>query len=192
MPSKKITARIEPGFTYHIYNRGINYQDVFFMRSDYLLFLEKLRLYLIDYADIFAFALLPNHYHLLLRVIDEPRESTFSKQYAKFILSYTNLINRRDDRTGNLFLSYFRRIQVMNEDYLRKLVFYINHNPVKHGITDDFRNYEFGSYKILVSDAQTSLKRNEVLEWFGSSEGLIDYHNHFHDLSEIKVLSFEE
>jgi REP element-mobilizing transposase RayT len=192
MPTKKIKTPIEPGSTYHIYNQGNNFQNVFFQTEDYYLFLEKLKLYLIDYCSMYAFALLPNHYHLLLRVNDDILETSFSKQFSKLILSYTNKINWRKKRNGSLFLSYFRRIKIEDEAYLKHLVYYINHNPTKHGITEDFRSYEFCSYKIFLSDKPTSLSRNEVLSWFGGRNDFIEFHKYLHEVEAIKKLSFED
>ena len=192
MPSKKIKTPIEPGGTYHIYNRGNNHENVFFRQEDYSLFLEKFKFHLIKYCSVYAFALLPNHYHLLLRVNDSIGEKEFSQQFAKFILSYTNKINFREKKTGSLFHAYFRRIRVENEDYLKRLVFYINHNPVKHGILEDFRNYEFCSYRIFVSDKPTSLARTEVLSLFGGLADFIAYHNYLHDEEAIRKFTFED
>jgi REP element-mobilizing transposase RayT len=154
MPSKKIKTTVEPGCTYHIFNRGNNYQNVFFRHEDYYLFLEKFKLYLNKTCMVYAFALLSNHYHLLLRVNDNIGKSEFSQQFLKFILSYTNKINFREKRNGSLFLSYFRRIKIEDDDYLKRLVYYINHNPEKHGITENFRTYKFCSYPILLDQQQ--------------------------------------
>jgi len=191
MPSKKIITPIEPGCIYHIYNRGCNYQTVFFRKDDYQLFLNKMKFFILDYCKVYAFALLPNHYHLLLH-INEGTNNTFSKQFSKLILSYTNTINARDRRKGNLFHSYFRRIKVDNDYYLRYLVYYINHNPTKHEIVDDFRTYEFSSYKILLSTKETGLNRETVLSLFGGKNEFIDFHNYFHDLGSINNLTFED
>lgn len=161
MPTKKILTTIEPGFTYHIYNRGNNYQDVFFEDSDYRLFLDRFKEHLNSCCSIYAFALLPNHYHFLLRIIDDEAGADFSKQFLKFILSYTNKINFKMKRNGSLFLARFRRIRVESEDYLKRLVYYIHHNPTKHNIAEDFRSYQYSSYEIFLSDAQTSLARKD-------------------------------
>ena len=192
MPSKKIKTPIEPGQIYHIFNRGNNYQDVFFQKSDYNLFLEKLGLYLKEYCSIYAFALLPNHHHLLIRVNDDLEETTFSKQFSKFILSYTNKINWREKRNGSLFLSYFRRIKVDDEAYLKSLVYYINYNPIKHEIVEDIKSYHFSSYKIFLSEKPTNLNRGEVLSWFGGREGFIEYHNYLHNEGLIRKYLLEE
>jgi REP element-mobilizing transposase RayT len=192
MPSKKIKTPIEPGLIYHIYNRGNNYQDVFFRDEDYMLFLEKIKLYLIDYSSIFAFALLPNHYHLLLRTNPGNDGLIFSKQFSKFILSYTNKINFRERRDGNLFLSHFRRIEIKEELYLRRLVYYINYNPVKHNLTADPVAYQFSSYHILISDRPTVLNRQEVLSWFGGLNEFLDFHAYLQDEGLLIQLRLEE
>jgi REP element-mobilizing transposase RayT len=192
MPSKKIKTPIETGCTYHIFNRGNNYQDVFFRDEDYYLFLEKLKLYLNKCCSVYAFALMANHYHLLLRVNDDLDKSVFSQQFLKFILSYTNKINFREQRNGSLFLSYFRRIKIEDDEYLKRLVYYINHNPVKHRIVENFRTYKFCSYPILISDKPTDLARDEVIDFFGGLQDLIEYHNYLHDEDEIKRFTFED
>jgi len=192
MPSKKTRTPIEPGGTYHIYNRGNNFQDVFFRADDYLLFLNKLKQYLSNYSSIYAFALLPNHYHLLLRVIDNLEINKFSQQFLKFILSYTNKINFRDKRDGSLFLPNFKRIKIENEDYLKRLIYYINHNPVKHKVTNDFKSYKFSSYQIIVSEKPTSLAREKVRSYFGGLEEFIEYHDYLNNEDLIKQLTFED
>ncbi|MCD4680048.1 MAG: hypothetical protein K8S00_06645, partial [Bacteroidales bacterium] len=146
----------------------------------------------LDYCSLFAYALLPNHYHLLLRVKDNIEKGSFSRQFGKSILSYTNKINLRDNRNGNLFLSCFRRIKIENEEYLKRLIFYIHHNPTKHGVVDDFRNYMYCSYKIFLSDKPTNIERDEVLFWFGSRDDFIDYHRYLHHEDSIKKLTFKE
>jgi len=192
MPSKKIITPIEPGAIYHIYNRGSNYQKVFFQEKDYQLFLEKLKLYLSEFCSIYAFALLPNHYHLLLRVNDETKASVFSMQFTKFILSYTNKINRREMRNGSLFLSRFRRIKIEDENYLKRLVFYINYNPVKHGYTTDYKTYKFSTYRTLISDSPTKICREEVLSWFDGKEGIIEFHSYLHHAALVGRFTLED
>jgi len=192
MPSKKIKTPIEPGLIFHIYNRGNNYQNVFFRDEDYTLFLEKMKMYLKDYCSIFAFALLPNHYHLLLRINPFSDGLTFSKQFSKLILSYTNKVNFRERRDGNLFLSYFRRIEIKEESYLRRLVYYINNNPVKHNLTKNPDEYKFSSYHILLSDKPTMLNRQEVLSWFGGLDEFLEYHAFLRDEGLSIQLCLEE
>jgi len=192
MPSKKIKTPIESGKVYHIYNRGNNFQKVFFQSSDYHLFLEKMAYYFADYCSFYAYALLPNHYHILIRANDEIEENDFSHQFLKFILSYTNTINRRDKRDGSLFLSHFKRIHVDTEDYLKRLIFYINQNPLKHKITKDFKTYYYCSYQAILSNKPTRIARTDVINLFGNIEEFISYHEYLHEERKIKDLLLED
>ncbi len=128
---KKILTPIILGATYHIFNRGVNYANVFNRKSDYQLFLEKLKFYVNPVADIFAYTLIPNHYHLLLRVKESTEIGEFSHQFKRFILSYTNLINKQENRSGNLFLSVFKRLRVQDDDYSKHLMFYLHFRCIK-------------------------------------------------------------
>ncbi|HPR85539.1 MAG TPA: hypothetical protein PLG33_05780 [Prolixibacteraceae bacterium] len=56
------------GHIYHVYNRGNNSQTVFYSHENYLFFLEKLRKYILQYADVLAWCLMPNHFHLMIAV----------------------------------------------------------------------------------------------------------------------------
>ena len=192
MPSKKTKTPIEPGFTYHIYNRGNNYQEVFFTNQDYQFFLDKFKFYLAAYCNVYAYALLPNHYHFLLRVNDDIPHLSFSKQFSKCILSYTNAINNRVKRNGSLFMTYFRRIKVNDEKYLKYLLCYIHTNPSKHKIIDDFRTWKYSSYQAMISEKPSSVDRATVLNWFDGKDNFIAVHHAKFDEDQIKGLIMEE
>ncbi len=191
MSSKKILTPILPGATFHVFNRGINRNLVFLQESDYLLFLEKLKHYLIPVSDIFAYALLSNHYHLLLRVHEQTEVMEFSHQFKRFILSYTNLINKRENRTGNLFSSVFKRLRVQEDDYFNRLMFYIHFNPQKHEVIERFQDYKYSSYKALISDSPTLLSREEILNWFENKQNFIESHSMMQNEEILKHLIIE-
>jgi len=65
----------EKGYLYHIYNQGNNRQNIFYNRENYLFFLKKIKIYILPYADILAWCLMPNHFHLMVSVKEE--EITF-------------------------------------------------------------------------------------------------------------------
>lgn len=176
MPSKIILTPIVSGGVYHIFNRGNNYEDVFFCLEDYQLFLNKIKQYLVQVCDILAFSLLPNHYHLLIRVKEDINTNRFSHQYKNCILSYTYLINKRDGRVGNIFHRHFKRLRVKDELFLKHLLFYIHYNPEDHEYIDDFRKYRFSSFQSFISNRPTLICRDEVIDWFDDIEGFIDFH----------------
>ncbi len=116
----------ESNHIYHIYNRGNNSQNIFFTRDNYLFFLEKIRKHILPYADVLAWCLMPNHFHLMVYVkITELRfdgvlgesqdkfgvkwgtavssERDFNHSIAIMLRSYTRAINNQENRTGSLF-----------------------------------------------------------------------------------------
>ena len=192
MPSKKIKTLLEPGKVYHIYNRGNNHQIVFFRTSNYDLFLEKIGKYLLNYCSILTYVLIPNHYHILLKINDDLEVNKFSQQFLKFSLSYTNKINWEENRNGSLFISHFRRIHVDTEDYLKRLVYYIHNNPEKHELTEDFRLYKYSSYQAILSNKTTNMAREYVLDLFGGKTEFKEYHEYMHEESQIKKFILED
>ena len=109
------TIPLQSGNFYHIYNRGNNRQTIFFERENYLYFLKLVKLHLITNAiDIFAYCLMPNHYHFLVYLRDE----TLSDAMKSLSLAYTKAINKRCDRSGVLFQGRFQSIHVTETSYL--------------------------------------------------------------------------
>lgn len=86
-------------------------------------------------------------------------------------------INIRNNRQGNLFEKNFKRKIIQKESYLTSAVVYIHSNPVHYNLTNEFRNYPYSSYKILVTEEKTNLKRKDVIGWFGSKKAFIEFHD---------------
>ena len=191
---------LKPDCYYHIYNRGINSEDLFKQERNYSYFLSKYAQYLLLVVDTYAYCLMKNHFHLLIKVKDQNTLDCFyntiinvntigqglhsadfvvSKQFAKLFSSFTQSINLSVNRTGSLFETPFKRIEITSETYFTTLIWYIHFNPQKHGFINDFREYPHSSYHAHLSNQLTKLKRNEVIDWFGNSENYKDFHNTF-------------
>lgn len=193
---------------YHIYNRGINGGNIFFEEKNYSYFLQKFFQFLNPVVNTLAYCLLRNHFHFLIQIkrVSELeavfRRSTLlnksfkseglhsadfvvSKQFAKFFSSYTQGINKVYSRTGSLFESPFKRIEINDDDYLTKLIWYIHFNPQKHGFVDDFRGYSHSSYQNHLSIEQSNMKRDSVISWFG---GRKEYERFHRDIYEDQLL----
>jgi REP element-mobilizing transposase RayT len=195
MPSKKVTIPYESDCYYHIYNRGNNKERTFFKRENYSQFLSLYNKYLSDFVSTYCFVLIPNHFHLLLKINYEGEDVfyTISKQFKKLCVAYTQIVNAQEGRSGNLFQRGLRRIKVSDQEYLKRLVFYIHNNPVKHGIITDFKDYPYSSYFFIISNDITIVNVNEVLSWFsGDVRKFREYHKVLHDESKIKYLITEE
>ena len=136
--------RIEyPGALYHVLSRGNERRDIFFDDSDRHLFLKTLGEMSDRFeVEIFAYALMPNHYHLLMQT----HHPNLSRCMQWFGASYTNRLNVRHNRSGHLFQGRFKSILVENDAYLIELSCYIHRNPVRAGITKRLADYRWSSY----------------------------------------------
>ena len=194
---------LEAGKFYHIYNRGNNRENLFYNNGNYEYFLRKYDNYLSDYIDTFAFCLLPNHFHLLVRVKDEIKEQSdlknltslekrISKQFSNLFNSYAKSINIQQNRVGSLFQRPFKRIEVLDTNHLANLIFYIHANPQKHGIIDDFRMYPWSSYHRILKSKPSKLNKEEVIKWFSNKDNYINYHAQKADIEKIKNMILED
>jgi len=103
----------ESGHIYHIINQGNNKRKIFFKRDNYLYFITKIRTYICPYADIIAWCLMPNHFHLMVHVnstelIVNPNKRneklrSINSSIAIMLHSYTRAINRAENTSGSLF-----------------------------------------------------------------------------------------
>lgn len=103
----------ENGHIYHILNQGNNKRRIFFKRDNYLYFIKKIRTHILPYADIIAWCLMPNHFHLMVRVnntelIVNPNKKneklrSINSSIAIMLHSYTRAINRAENTSGSLF-----------------------------------------------------------------------------------------
>ena len=160
---------------YHIYNRGNGNENIFYENDNYYYFLRLYDKYLSESVDTFAYCLLPDHFHLLVRIgIDNPE--TVSEHFRKFFISYSMSINKQEKRRGNLFQRGFKRKIIDDERYYYAAVYYLHKNPIHHGLVKDFREYKFSSYTSLAGSSKTKLCRDEVLTWFGGKKNFVDYH----------------
>ena len=206
MPSIKTLTPILGGNYYHLFNRGVNRQNIFFAEANYLYFLKLLNKFLSGYVHFLSYALLPNHFHLVIKVNDEisfrnegnrslkKENGSLSvinneeeigklvvKQLKRMFITYAMAINKQENRTGNLFTPKYKRLEITDHDYLEYVIFYTHYNPVKHGLTDNFKNYKYSSYKAISGKARTSIDRDLVFDIYGCNENFIDYHNGWHE-----------
>ncbi len=189
MPPRKV--EFHTGHYYHLYNRGNNFQSVFFERENYLHFLRLLRQHLMGEAlDVIAYCLMPNHYHLLVNL----KTDALSKKMQPFLLAYTKAINKRYERVGSLFQGRFQGIHVDSNAYLLHLVQYIHLNPVKAGFVKAPEAWEFSSYREYVGLRDGTLpKMDAVRSQFTSAEAycrFVKAHDENHSM--IKHLTIDE
>jgi putative transposase len=161
----------EEGQYYHIYNRGNNKENIFIEEKNYNYFLQKLKQYILPIADIYAYCLLKNHFHIVLRIkgkneMPEKFKEKIHLPFSNLFNSYSKSINKAYDRTGSLFQEHLQRNKIKNENYLKQLIIYVHLNPIKHRFTEHFVSYVHSSYRSYLSQKPSSIDREFILELF--------------------------
>ncbi|MDP2685721.1 MAG: hypothetical protein Q8O62_00770 [Aequorivita sp.] len=185
---------------YHIYNRANGNENIFASVENYNFFLRRYKKYLFPLVETFCYCLMPNHFHFLIKVrsdkelleieaykISEKKELYVSKQFSNLFSSYTQAFNKQQGRKGNLFMRPFKRKEIQDEIYFRKLVHYIHHNPVEAGLCIYPTEWVHSSYNALISRKPTLLNRLEVLRYFETIDNFKYVHSHPPQLTGIET-----
>lgn len=197
---------LEQGNYYHIYNRGNNGIDIFYDTESYYHFLKLYDRYISPIAETYAWCLLKNHFHILVYIkmdneidsskfeytsVERAKTINASNQFGYLFNAYTQAINKKFKRTGSLFETPFERKQISSDAYLKNLIYYIHNNPVHHGFIDKMNLYPWSSFETIISDKPTKLKRDNILDIYGSKSDFIEFHNINQNLSNLKELIIE-
>ncbi len=109
------TENFEFEGTYHIFSHGNGKEMIFRETSNYQYFLEKLEKYILPVADIYAYCLIPNHFHLLVRfksfkgIEIEGEHHFLMKNFSNCLNAYSKAFNKVYNRKGALFLNTVKR-----------------------------------------------------------------------------------
>ncbi|MCD4682348.1 MAG: hypothetical protein K8R86_03610 [Bacteroidales bacterium] len=191
MNPKKVnkTETLSFGKYYHIYNHAVGDEKLFKTPKDYFYFLEKLKQYILPVANVYAYSLLPNHFHLLIKTLEQPlttnsdekskllvTEEKFHLAFKNLFISYSKSFNKVHRRMGRLFIQPYKRILVEKESYLLSLICYIHRNPIHHGYVDNYKQWGYSSFNLFLNSEPTFIQKDEVLEYFGGIENFITFH----------------
>ena len=133
---------------YHVIMRAINRQRLFIDDEDHHRFLQTLKFYKKTSGyEIYAYCLMNNHIHLLLKVGPEPLEQIMRRICGKFVYWY----NRKYDRVGYLFQDRFKSEPVEDDQYFLTALRYIHQNPLKAGLVKDIKQYRWSSYNAYLN-----------------------------------------
>ena len=128
---------------YHAILRGINRQIIFEDNEDKEKFLEILKKYKeISQYEIYAYCIMDNHVHILIREGNEP----LSKTMKRIGVSYVYCYNCKYERSGHLFQDRYKSEPVEDDKYLLTVIRYIHQNPLKAGIVDSIDQYKWSSH----------------------------------------------
>jgi len=213
---KKHQIELEPGKFYHIYNRGNNSERIFFNEGNYHFFLRRYNEALSHLVETYAFCLLPNHFHFLIRVKDLPTKALHledakllattqksfpqdakllalnpSSAFHRLFTSYSKAINKQQNRHGSLFENPFKRIEITSDEYLKNLIIYIHTNPQLHGFVKDFRIYKWSSYNDIILNNPAIQYKPDLIKWFENNMNYKLCHEEKINIEKIKQLIFD-
>ena len=189
------TELLIPDATYHVYNRANGNEILFMTDENYHFFLAKYNQYISPIAHTYCYCLMPNHFHFLIQIKSEAElkiefgdklkidlqgfenlEGLISQQFSNFFNSYVKAFNKQNNRKGSLLMHPFKRKRVTDIKYLLKLVHYIHYNPIEAKLCETPTKWHFSSYTSLISKTDTTLKRQEVINWFNDIDNFIYVH----------------
>ena len=164
--------RIEfPGAFYHVINRGNAGMSVFKSGRDRERFLEYVGKAVERYEiKVHTYCLMTTHYHFL---IETPHPNL--SQAIKWInVSYAMYFNRTRRRTGHLFQGRFKAVLVDADEYLKDLSRYIHLNPVRAGMVEHCKDYQWSSYPVFGGYGKLPewLETNWLLSLFGEDRDI--------------------
>jgi putative transposase len=166
MPRK---ARIDsPGALHHIIVRGIERRKIFWDDADRDAFVKRLNQVLVEtHTDCFAWALIPNHAHFLLRTSLTPITGIM----RRLLTGYAVQFNRRHRRHGHLFQNRYKSILCQADPYLLELVRYIHLNPLRAKLVSDYKSlkgFSYGGHSVLMGQCRNDWQNTEhILSLFG-------------------------
>ena len=171
MPRK---ARIDaPGALHHIMARGIEKKNIFCDDFDRDTFADRLGVVISEtQTACFAWALMPNHVHMLIRTGHTP----ISTVMQRLLTGYSVGFNRRHKRHGHVFHNRFKSILCQEEIYLLELLRYIHLNPLRAGLIPDYNaleRYAYTGHGVLMGTCRNDWQDSGyILGLFGSKPAI--------------------
>jgi REP element-mobilizing transposase RayT len=162
-----------PNILHHVIVRGIERRDIFADDHDKERFVSRLSEVLTQSATrCFAWALMSNHFHLLLMPTAVPLAQTM----RRLLTGHAVYFNRRHKRSGHLFQNRYKSILCEEEPYFLELVRYIHLNPLRAGLVadiDGLESYPWSGHAVLIGKGtMAGQETDKVLARFGSGRAL--------------------
>ncbi len=199
MPQKRIP--LESGYVYHLWTHANGGENLFRCEDNYNYFLAKYLQHVHPVVDTYAYCLMPNHLHLMVKVKSEEEILEFlrkkreepnltlqgfqtlgglpaiiSRQFSHLFNGYTQAYNKKYNRKGSLFIPNFRRKQIDSDEYFVRLIAYIHNNPIHHGFTKNLDDWPFSSWHAYMVDKLTNVKKDDAMQWFGDRANFRSIH----------------
>lgn len=166
--------QFEQGVAYHVYNRSINQELLYKSEENYRYFMDRFSYYLDGKVDMLAYCLMPTHFHFFVRATTESQE--IETGFKNLFISYAKSINAAYERKGSVFQAKYKKDRIADDSHFTNVVAYIHLNPVKVKLCAAPADWKYSSYNAILGSDATKVKRNEIIDWFGSKQRFVDFH----------------
>ena len=187
---------------YHIYNRTVDGVTLFRSDVDYKSFLKKYTKYFQPYLSTYAYCLIPNHFHFIIKVNSKEQillaaenDTSLSAQnliqekgsvsnfladlFKRFFSSIAKSYNYRHNHKGAVFSERVKRVWIQNDDRLRYLIAYVHHNPIHHLLEQSYDKWIYSSYSSFLSEKAKILDLETAFQLYGGRTQFLEFHKAF-------------
>jgi putative transposase len=198
---------LSPNQYYHCINHGVGNELLFREADNYPYFLDRYKKHIAPITTTYAFCLMPNHFHFLIRINNRKEilayfqqqkpnqpviedfdfEKFISRQFSNFFNAYSKAYNKRFNRRGTLFERPFKRPLVDNESYFLNTLRYIRYNPILHGFVDSLEDWPYTSYHSYLDENKKGTFKTEVFQRLGGFQTFCALHEDFRNLGDFDV-----
>ena len=199
MPGRNVVKEYVPESYYHIYNRGVNKNNIFLDQKDRVVFLGLIKRYLSNKAEkkpnrqaypnyhqdieLLAFCLMNNHFHFFVFQESSTAITDFMKSLS---VAYSMYFNKRYNRVGAVFQQRYRAVRIVSDSQLLHVSRYIHMNP------QNYESYKWSSLPYFLNQKKADwIQPDKVLELFDKNnadymEFLREYENRREELALFK------
>ena len=179
---------------YHIYTRVSGNEFIYKNEANYQFFLQKISKYILPYAEIYAYCLVPQRFSLMIcfhsskiifKNLDVEEKDMNLQETHKFLMkpisnllnSYAKAYNKMYHRKGALFVDFIKREILDNEEDLKQTLKYIHQIPLQNRIVNQFEDWKYSSYRsYLEPEKPSKIGKTFMMSFFDHSHQFIEFH----------------
>ena len=157
----RLCREITKGAIYHVYQRGNNREFIFEKDESKKFFINQIIAYNKKFDfEILAFVIMSNHYHIIIKLNDDP----LSKIMFNINNVFAHYYNNENERTGHVFESRYQCIKVTSDAYLVWLLRYVHRNPIRARMVNKLEDYKWSSHNIYMTRKNSLVNSEFILD----------------------------
>ncbi|MDD5496776.1 MAG: transposase [Candidatus Omnitrophica bacterium] len=151
----RISRGLVDNFIYHVLNRGNNKQKIFHKEYDYKAFINLMREAKKIYPmKIFAYCLMPNHFHLILM----PTQAEYLSKWMQWLMtSHVRRYHRHYGTAGHVWQGRFKSFIIQKDEYLITALRYVEANPIRAKLVNMAKDWPWSSHKETIGKSKHRL-----------------------------------